>query len=477
MRRPVHSLLALLLALCIALPAATAHAGGFTLTSFGGRRGGMLSNLGRPDELTALVHNPAGLADQPGVQLYLYGAPAFMDLELDMKAHDAELYPEINWPVGSDGYYTQAIAPERSFGVLPYLGVSTDLGFISESARRVVLSVALYAPNFYGAYFPEGAPSAYNFVEGMFMVGAATVGAGWRINRFVSVGANISYHYMRLSMVQRMSVVDALTRPGEQPTFQSKTIQSMVGDLRMDFSGEDHGVGWGLGVLVTPTSWLGIGVAYSGATSPKFEGDVDFRTVSDTASDPARLRELVGAFSYKLPRALTIEMVIPPSVSFGFMVDPLPWVEVGLDMRMWLYNLYEAQVITPHYSDADPGKEVISAQDLTRDKLYSLSYQVTLGALLRPFDSVPGLELMVGVGYDQSPIPDETLTLDNPSLSQLKGTLGARWQIDPKWRVSLSYMLVVYMPRDITTSQTSPPTNVRGWGMSHSPALAVTCSL
>ncbi len=473
----VRSLLTLLLALCALLPPAVVHAGGFTLTSFGGRRGGMLSNLGRPDEPTALVHNPAGLADQPGVQFYLYGAPAFMDLELEMKAQDPELYPEITWPVGSDGYYEQAIAPDRSFGVLPYLGMSTDLGFITPVLRNLVVSAAVYAPNFYGAYFPEGAPSAYNFVDGMFLVGAVTVGAGYRINRHVAVGNYLSYHYMRLSMAQRMSVVDALTPPGETPSIQTRTIQGMVGDLRMDFAGEDHGVGFGWGVLVTPVHWFGLGISYSIATAPRFDGDVDFRTVGQQAPDPERLRELVGAVNYKLPRQLSIEMVIPPAVSFGVMVNPAHWIEIGFDVRLWLYNLYEAQVITPHYSDDDQGKEVISAADLTRDKQYSPSYQITLGALLRPFEALPGMDLMLGGGYDHSPIPDETFTLDNPSLSHIKATVGARWQIDPRWRVSLTYLLVIYLPRDITTSQTSPPTNVRGWGMSHSPALAVTCTL
>lgn len=477
MKRFAPRVLALLLALCAALPAVMAHAGGFTLTSFGGRRGGMLSNLGRPDEPTALVHNPAGLADQRGVQLYLYGAPAFVDLELEMKAHDPARYPDIDWAVDGDGYYQQAIKPERSFGVLPYLGVTTDLGFVSRSARDIVVSLALYAPNFYGAYFPAEAPSAYNFIGGSFMVGAATVGAGWRINRHVAVGANLSYHYMRLTMAQRMSVISALTPAGQEPNALAKNAQFLLGDIRLDFAGTDHGAGWGLGLLITPTSWLGIGLGYSGATAPAFEGEVKFTPLGTATSDPDRLRELVGVLGYKLPQRLSIEMVIPPALSFGVMVDPAPWLEVGLDMRIWLYNLYEAQTITPIYDAGEQGTEVITAEGLTRDKQYHPSYQITLGALLRPVASVPGLDLMLGVGYDQSPIPDETFTLDNPSLSQVKATVGARWQIDPRWRVALTYLVVFYLPKDITTSTTSPPTNVRGWGTSHSPALAVTCSL
>jgi long-subunit fatty acid transport protein len=39
----------------------SARAGGFTMTVMGGRRTGMLANLARPDDMTALFHNPAGL--------------------------------------------------------------------------------------------------------------------------------------------------------------------------------------------------------------------------------------------------------------------------------------------------------------------------------------------------------------------------------------------------------------------------------
>ncbi len=472
--RSAPAALALALVLCIPVESA---GGGFTLTSFGGRRMGMLSNLGRPDDPTALVHNPAGLADLKGVQIYLFGSPSFADLELSMQALDSDLYPEVDRPVGSDGYYEGTIAPERSFGVLPYIGVTTDLGFISPAGRDVVVSAALYAPNAYGAYFPQDAPTAYNFIGGAFLVGAATVGAGWRINRYIAVGANISYNYMYLSMSQRLSVADALTPSGQQPDTTARNAQYVVGDIRLDFAGTDHGVGWGVGLLITPAPWIGIGVGYDGATPPEFEGDVTFTRLRDEQPDPQRVHDLVGVLGYKLPRRLAIEMVIPPSINAGVMLDATRWLELGLDMRLWLYNLYETQVITPLYAEGTAGKEVITAEALTRNKRYHPSFQLTLGALARPARSLPGLDLMFGVGYDHSPIPDETFTIDNPSLSHMKFNVGARWQIDPRWRVALTYMFVLYLPRDITTSETSPPTNVKGWGVSHSPALAITCTL
>ena len=91
--------------------------------------------------------------------------------------------------------------------------------------------------------------------------------------------------------------------------------------------------------------------------------------------------------------------------------------------------------------------------------------------LVRPLSSYRVLELMMGTFYDQSPIPDETFTMDNPSLSQIALSWGVRTTLAHHWRVAASYMVIWYLQRDVTTSETSPPTNARGKGIAHIPGL------
>ena len=81
---------------------------------------------------------------------------------------------------------------------------------------------------------------------------------------------------------------------------------------------------------------------------------------------------------------------------------------------------------------------------------------------------------MFGGGYDRSPIPDETFSIDNPALSHVKFSVGVRWRINPRWRLALTYFLVVFLKRDITTSETKPPTNLRVSGATHTPAVEMT---
>lgn len=473
--------LLLVLGLATLLPAVVL-AGGFTQTTFGGRRTSMNTNMGAPDDLTALFHNPAGLADQPGLRFHLSASLAFAQQEFTLKAQDPRLYPDIYkdcenndysssscaWPVDEEGYYRDPIQPERYFGLLPYLGGSVDLGFLGPRGRDVVVSVAVTAPNFYAAYLPEDAPTAYNIIGGYFLVLSSTAGFGWRLHPRLSVGASLSYNYMRLTMSQKISLAASL------PPDVAAMGQSLLGDLRMDYEGEDHGLGWSLGILATLVPGLTLGLSYSGATPARFEGDVSFTALGQQAQQfPGLLASSLRTFGYKLPVGLEIEIPIPHALQGGLNLAPRPWLEVGFDVRLWLYNLITSQALVPVYDPSAPGKEPLTEEGLSRDKDYHLSYQVALGLLVRPLAVDPSLELMTGAAYDRSPTPGTSFTLDNPALSHVKLTVGARWMPRPWLRLSLSYFLNIALARDIRGSETNPPTNVRGKGYSHSPGLEV----
>lgn len=481
-------------ALCVALlcgllcgaAARPAWAGGSTTSIFGARRNGMLTVMGKPDDLTALFHNPAGLADLQGIRAFIFVSPAFLSSTFRMRALDDKRFPAINpagcgqgaaaacrWPVDSEGYYASEIKPEKYFGIIPYLGLGTDLGFIGPAGRDVVVSVAAYSPNFYGAFLPEDAPTAYGIIGGYFVVISGAAAVGWRVNRYLALGANVSYNYMQLTMAQRQSLANALTPPGQVPTGLAALAQSLIGDVRLDYDGTEHGVGWTFGVLLTPRPWLGLGLAYAGNTSPTFSGAVSFSTYNARFADEQTFKDVVRSVGYKLPHSLEIEQAIPHALFLGVNVALGARVELGADARFWFYNAFETQAMRPIYDPAEPGKEPFTETSLSKDKRYRLSWQLTAGVLVRPLAGHPGLELLLGGGYDLSPIPDQTLTLDNPNLSHAKLTTGVRWQINPHWQVALTYLLNIYTSRDIRDSETNPPTNVQISSLSHSPALSV----
>ncbi len=465
-----------------------AEAGGFHITILGVKRTSMGTTVAAPDDTTALFHNPAGLADQLGTRVHISNGVTLLGNEAKLQALDPIRFPEVNAPrcgqpseppcrvgIGTDGYYVDNLSPESAIGVLPYIGASRDLSMLE--LPQVVFSLAAYAPGAYGATFSDTSPTAYYIIDGLFVIGAVTAGAGWRLNDVISVGANVSYNYMRLGYAQKFSTIDVLTPAGGMPDVEAGLAQIAIGDLRIDYVGTDHGFGWCLGALFTPTDWLSFGASYQGFTAATFSGDVELRGVGSvnngtSPTSPAELRQIVGDLDIKLPTGLEVEMPIPPAFAIGSNVEVAPWLQLGVDLRLWLYTIFKRQVRRPTYGD-EPGSEAITEESLSSDKNYSNSYQLNAGFLVAPLEERSSLELMGGVSFDKSPVPDETFSIDNPSLDQLSFSVGLRSELWKGWRLGASYMYTKYLDRDVTTSQTSPPTNVRITGESHIPTLEV----
>ena len=143
-----------------------------------------------------------------------------------------------------------------------------------------------------------------------------------------------------------------------------------------------------------------------------------------------------------------------------------------MDLRVWFYSMFDKQDMIPIYDEEPRGyEEPITAADMSKDKRYGESWEIALGVLLRPLKNHPQLEVMAGISFDKSPAPDETWTLDNPSLDQLVISAGARYQLGKHWRFAATYMVDFYLERDVTTSESWPPSNGRGYGIAHYPGL------
>jgi long-subunit fatty acid transport protein len=473
-----------LLAVALFCAPLRSQAGGFHISMIGMRRSAMTTVIAQPDDVTALFHNPAGLVDLPGLQIQLSMGLAFLDSSLKLQALDAGRFPAVNdpgcgqpgmspcqYPIGADGYYRQVFKPTSYFGAIPFLGFSLNLGRYRPRLRGLTISAALFAPGAFGASLPSTGPTSYYVTSALFVIGSAAIGVGYRINRYFAIGGNLSYNYMRLGLSKNFSTVDALTPAGQPPGTLARLAQAAFGDLTLNFDGIDHGAGWTLGVLVNPTKWLAFGASYSGWTSPTFDGEA---RIGDTNGDsPSALRSSAAAVGYKLPRRLHVSLVVPPNVQFGVNVTATDRVELGFDCRLWLYSLFKREVITPIYGPNDKGTEPLTEAQLSEDKGYQTSYQLNLGVLFRPLGKRRSLELMAGVGFDKSPVPDRTFSLDNPALDQAYGSIGVRDLIRKHWRVGIAYMLAAQLPRDITNSQTSPPTNVRIRAWEHQPTFEI----
>lgn len=123
-----------------ALAAPPVHAGGFGIPDIGVRRTAMASIIGRPDDASAIYHNPAGLTLQHGWQLYLSTGVILIDTEFQLHSwDDSDRF--LGTTPDADGYYAP-VKPSRAMGVVPMLAVTGEI-----IPDRLVLGASIYVGN------------------------------------------------------------------------------------------------------------------------------------------------------------------------------------------------------------------------------------------------------------------------------------------------------------------------------------------
>src|SRR5580704_11967342 len=99
-----------------------ARAGGFDIPELGVRRTGMGAVIGRPDDGSALYHNPAGLVLSHGWHLYISAGLSLLDAEFQL-APWTDSNHFLGTTPGPNGYYA-TVRPTRALGVIPMVAVT-----------------------------------------------------------------------------------------------------------------------------------------------------------------------------------------------------------------------------------------------------------------------------------------------------------------------------------------------------------------
>src|ERR1044071_3824830 len=159
--------------------AASARAGGFGIPEIGVRRTAMGSIIGRPDDPSAIYHNPAGLVLQHGWQLYASFGVSLLDTELRL-APWADSDRFLGMEPASDGYYA-AVRPSRAYGVIPMLAATAEL-----VPDRLVVGAAVYVGNATGAAVGENASTRYHLIDAYVVAPQLQLAAAYRFGEAIS---------------------------------------------------------------------------------------------------------------------------------------------------------------------------------------------------------------------------------------------------------------------------------------------------
>ena len=429
-----------LIILLLLLTPAPALASGGVVPEMGTRKLGMGAIIGRPDDLSAIYHNPAGLTLNTGVNIYLNVGISLVNMELKMRPwQGSDKY--ISEPVDADGYYP-AFKPSRAFGVIPMLVASTNI-----FSDKLVLALGFYVPNAVGAAFEEESVVRYHLVDSYYVTGAGSVALAYQPTPWLAVGITGSVLYMR-----------AQVRRHFFPLVKGADLDFLFkGDSVMELSGDDVTFGGTLGVLLTPLPGLSLGLVMITRSNFELEGEVELNYGPSTGREGG----LTGTGR--------TYMFLPWTVQGGINWQVTPWLELAFEFRYYLYS--QQKEVRIELEGIPLLTELVTPKDNHN------SYHTGAGVRISP-SLLRGLELMAGYHYDYSPSPDSKVSVEQPSFSHHGLRLGARYRAhDLPVRMSLTYVHYWYVPRGTDKSATYPPSNYRGEGDNHIVSLVLEVML
>lgn len=425
--------------LVVAALGGTAYAGGFGIPEIGVRRTGMAAMVGRPDELSALYHNPAGLVLADEWRLYISSGLSLLSTEFELQPWDRsdeflDTMPEAN------GYYSP-VKPSRAMGVIPMLAAGGPI------RDRLYVGGAFFVGNATGAAFDKNDVTQYHLIDGYIVAPQAIAGVAYKLRDDLAIAATAGVMYMKVH-----------GRRYVFPVVDGTDISGLAGSKpELVLDGSAWAPTWSLGVYGKPHPRLTWGAAFFGRVDAKLEGPIEV-TYGDDAPVPGDM--LIG-------RQSTTQL-LPWSAQAGANVDVHPNVEVGTEFRYWLYRQYKRQ-----HTDV---VGIFLLRELNTEKNYEDSWQLSGGARLHDLKAAPKLELMAGVQYDKSPAPPKTVTLDQPSFTHWGLHTGARYDIG-RFRLGASYIHYWYLIPTIRDSITAPASNVRGQGANNIFTLSLEARL
>ena len=272
-----------------------------------------------------------------------------------------------------------------------------------------------------------------------------SISLAYKINDQVSVGGSAGVMNLRVHGNRYL-----------YPVINGNDVSPIFGDEpELTLDGSDWRPVWNLGVYANPVPRLTLGAAIIGKVNATLEGDVTLEPSPDAAD-----QTVLEGYQYT-------EQMLPWTFQAGANFDVTPNLEIGADLRWWLYRQYEEQRTQLNNL---PVQELVTVKD------YRDSIQGSGGVRVHGLRALPATELMLGTHYDRTPAPARTVTFDQPTFSHWGLHSGVRYTTG-RWRLGATYVHYWYNIPTTEDSITNPPSNVKGDGGNNIFSLSVEAEL
>lgn len=372
-----------LLVLVLCLCTQVSHAGGLWIFEFGAPAMGRAAAGAETgiDSAAAGLYNPAAMTRATGTQLMATGGIISSQIEFDAERGSILNGTEDSGDAGSVApaaslFYTRPINDRWRFGTNAYALTGSALDYDSDWAGR------------------------YQATEVTLVLVAVQPAVSYRVNDWISVGANAVLSYTELEM---------------NVAVPNPTTPLLGPDGEATIDGDDTTFGFGFGILLEPTDKTRLGIVYQSKLEPEYSGDASL--------DPLGLA--VGVET-ELPLAAFLRLGISHEFNDRFTGHlTLGWED---------WSSLEAINLSTESFGA------------VLDRNWEDTYHFAVGGSYR----VNGeWTFQAGIGYDTSPVDADDRTADLPVDRQVRYAFGLTRTLPSGLEVSGSLVYADYGDAEI----------------------------
>jgi long-chain fatty acid transport protein len=351
--------------------------------------------VGIADDPSAIMHNPAGLTQLKGTNMYS-GVTAVI--------------PSTEYKSPSGG------SEETDFKVFfpPHIYFSSD-----SNMENMVVGLGVFSPfGIGGRYWSKRGLTRYLSTESTIATISVNPTLAWQLSTKLSVGLGV-YYLHSLNTAEKMM------------------DQSMFGAPDGKFKLDADGGGWGynLGILVAPIEKLSLGFAFRSKVTVDQEGDTELKNIA-----PA-LQPFFGGSKYKTDVDTTIDL--PEIVSFGIAYKPTTQLTLGFDVEWVKWSRFDQQTL-------DFKNEVPAAgfSDILIDLDWEDQWLVKFGL---EYYLNKNFALRAGYAFIETAVPEHTLSPANPDADSHSFGIGFGYKTG-RWIVDGFYSAGIYRDRNVNNN-------------------------
>jgi long-subunit fatty acid transport protein len=400
-----------LMSLVVSMAAVTAHASGFYFGENGAKamiQGGAFT--AQADDLTAMMHNPAGLTQQQGfsfladIQLLRHDVSY---LRQDPGFDPATAMAQFNSPDG----LIRTVSSQKDPYVLPFFGLGYGFKLFNRNAN---VSLGLFAPPSQGHYiYPtpdytrndantayaqspiKYAPQRYAMISNDIIIAYPTLSLAYELHEMFSIGVSAQLTVSNFKQTQTLFGGDVL---GMNPMTQRMENPDYDATVSIDLQGQVGFTGI-LGAMFKPSKYVQIGASVRPPVPFKGRGKITvglsefFKNAGATVTGDTA----------------TLTMTLPLEIRLGARVKPIEQLGINLDLVYQGWNSVDQLLLTPENLTINNMGNMTTIAPFAVKKNWLPTFSARLGASYR---IIQYLSASLGVLFETGASPTSTYSVD-----------------------------------------------------------------